>query len=193
MQTTLSDLTSQLAVLKRPTPGDSSEIKALMIRANNAERRLANAQNQLAAAEEKMAAMNQKTTAADSKWEARVKEYEARLRAAEEKVKRERQGYKERVLELENQIKCVVVFSGPPKSFTLRKMFCLIRLFDFFGSSDHYRDKGRLRRNGTSNWPILRPRCHRKWYHHHGSLVTLIPLLAFLRRCSNAAFFTLLP
>jgi len=54
-----------------------------------------------------MAAMNQKTTAADSKWEARVKEYETRLRTAEEKVKRERQGYKERVLELENQIKCV--------------------------------------------------------------------------------------
>ena len=78
-----------------------------MIRANNADRRLANAQNQLAAAEEKMAAMNQKTTAADSKWEARVKEYETRLRTAEEKVKRERQGYKERVLELENQIKCV--------------------------------------------------------------------------------------
>ena len=107
-QTTLSDLTAQLAILKRPTPGDSNEVKALMIRANNAERRLANAQNQLAAAEEKMAAMNQKTSAADSKWEARVKEYEARLRAAEEKVKRERQGYKERVLELETQIKCVV-------------------------------------------------------------------------------------
>ena len=69
---------------------------------------MANAQNQLAAAEEKMAAMNQKTTAADSKWEARVKEYESRLRAAEEKVKRERQGYKERVVELETQIKCVV-------------------------------------------------------------------------------------
>jgi predicted nucleic acid-binding Zn-ribbon protein len=93
--------------LKRPTTGDSNEVKALMIRANNADRRLANAQNQLAAAEEKMAAMNQKTTAADSKWEARVKEYETRLRTAEEKVKRERQGYKERVLELENQIKCV--------------------------------------------------------------------------------------
>jgi len=107
--------------LKRPTPGDSNEIKALMIRANNAERRLANAQNQLAAAEEKMAAMNQKTAATDSKWEARVKEYETRLRAAEEKVKRERQGYKERVLELENQVKCVfgwpygsnVVLIGP--------------------------------------------------------------------------------
>jgi len=105
-------VTSQLAILKRPTPGDSNEVKALMIRVNNSERRLANAQNQLAAAEEKMAAMNQKTTAADNKWEARVKEYETRLRTAEEKVKRERQGYKERVLELENQIKCVS--SGRP-------------------------------------------------------------------------------
>ena len=105
VQLNLSDLTSQLAILRRPAPGDSNEVKALMTRANNAERRLANAQNQLAAAEEKMGAMNQKTTAADSKWEARVKEYENRLRAAEEKVKRERQGYKERVLELENQIK----------------------------------------------------------------------------------------
>ncbi|KAH9055179.1 hypothetical protein EDB83DRAFT_2392317 [Lactarius deliciosus] len=104
-KSTLSDLTAQLAILKRPTPGDSNEVKALMIRANNAERRLANAQNQLAAAEEKMASMNQKTTVADGKWEARVKEYENRLRAAEEKVKRERQGYKERVLELENQIR----------------------------------------------------------------------------------------
>ncbi|KZV62762.1 hypothetical protein PENSPDRAFT_758485 [Peniophora sp. CONT] len=101
----LSDLTSQLNILRRPGPGDSNEVKALMARANNAERRLTNAQNQLAAAEEKMANMNQKTSAADSKWEARVKEYETRLRAAEEKVKREKQGFKERVVELETQIK----------------------------------------------------------------------------------------
>ena len=52
-----------------------------------------------------MAAMNQKTTVADNKWEARVKEYESRLRAAEERVKRERQGAKERVNELETTIK----------------------------------------------------------------------------------------
>ncbi|KAA1475865.1 hypothetical protein DENSPDRAFT_842743 [Dentipellis sp. KUC8613] len=100
-----SELSSQLLSLKRPGPGDSSEVRALHARANNAERRLTNAQNQLAAAEEKMASMNQKTVVADNKWEARVKEYETRLRAAEEKVKREKQGYKERVLELETQIK----------------------------------------------------------------------------------------
>ena len=107
LQAQLSDLTSQLNILRRPGPGDSNEVKALMARANNAERRLTNAQNQLAAAEEKMSVMNQKTTVADSKWEARVKEYETRLRAAEEKVKREKQGFKERVVELETQIKYV--------------------------------------------------------------------------------------
>jgi hypothetical protein len=112
-----------------------------MIRANNADRRLANAQNQLAAAEEKMAAMNQKTTAADSKWEARVKEYESRLRTAEEKVKRERQGYKERVLELENQIKCVS--SGWPHHSSC--------------CSD------------WSSWPILSPRCRTSLRHRRDS------------------------
>ena len=66
-------------------------------------------QNQLVASEEKIAAMSQKTMSADSKWEARVKEYEARLKAADERVKRERQGSKERVGELENNLKCVVV------------------------------------------------------------------------------------
>lgn len=63
------------------------------------------ANNQLLQHEEKISALNQKTTVADTKWEARVKEYEARLKAAEEKYKRERQGSKERVLELETQIK----------------------------------------------------------------------------------------
>jgi hypothetical protein len=61
-------------------------------------------QNQLLLSEEKMANVNQRTTSADQKWEARVKEYEARLKAGE-KYKRERQGAKERVLELENQLR----------------------------------------------------------------------------------------
>jgi len=52
-----------------------------------------------------MAVMNQKTAQADAKWDARVKEYEARLKAAEERVKRERQGSKERVVELEANVK----------------------------------------------------------------------------------------
>ena len=83
------------------------EIRALTARAQNAERRVINLQNQLLASEEKLTVVNQKTTSADNKWEARVQEYEKRLKAAEEKFKRERQGGKERALELENQMKCV--------------------------------------------------------------------------------------
>jgi hypothetical protein len=171
-QTTLSDLTAQLAILKRPTPGDSNEIKALMIRANNAERRLANAQNQLAAAEEKMAAMNQKTTAADSKWEARVKEYEARLRAAEEKVKRERQGYKERVVELETQIKCVrrcfpLALARGVHMPSNAVLLILVSLFFF--CLGHYRDKGKSLISGISSWLSSRPRCRTRWRRQHDS------------------------
>lgn len=66
------------------------------------------ANNQLLQHEEKISTLNQKTSTADAKWETRVKEYEARLKAAEEKYKRERQGGKERILELENQIKYVI-------------------------------------------------------------------------------------
>jgi len=51
---------------------------------------------------EKMANVNRRTTSADQKWEAHVKEYETRLKAGEERYERERQGAKERVLELEN-------------------------------------------------------------------------------------------
>lgn len=107
IRATNSELTAQLSSMKRPGQAESLEIKALQARATNAERRLTNAQNQLASTEEKIANMNQKTTVADSKWEARVKEYESRIKAAEERVKRERQGAKERVAELETNIKYV--------------------------------------------------------------------------------------
>ncbi|KZP16088.1 hypothetical protein FIBSPDRAFT_749256 [Athelia psychrophila] len=105
IKATNTDMATQLASQKRPGQGDGMEVRALSARATNAERRLINAQNQLAAAEEKMATMNQRNTNADGKWEARVKEYETRLKAAEERVKRERQGSKERVAELENNLK----------------------------------------------------------------------------------------
>ncbi|KDR79017.1 hypothetical protein GALMADRAFT_64374 [Galerina marginata CBS 339.88] len=100
-----AEMTAQLSSMKRPGGGDAMEIRSLAARAANAERRLNNAQNQLLSTEEKIAAINQKNATADSKWEARVKEYEARLKAAEERVKRERQGSKERVAELENNLK----------------------------------------------------------------------------------------
>ncbi|KAG6844391.1 hypothetical protein H0H87_007203 [Tephrocybe sp. NHM501043] len=108
MQATNAEMANQLAGLKRPGQAtDAMEVRSLTTRAANAERRLNNAQNQLVVTEEKVAAMNQRSAAADAKWEARVKEYEARLKAAEERVKRERQGSKERVAELENNLKSI--------------------------------------------------------------------------------------
>ncbi|KAG9317962.1 hypothetical protein JVU11DRAFT_14 [Chiua virens] len=105
LKTTNADLVQQLATARRPTQGDSQETRTLLSRAVNAEKRLVVASNQLLQHEEKISSLNQKTSSADAKWEARVKEYEARLKVAEEKYKRERQGSKERVIELETQIK----------------------------------------------------------------------------------------
>ena len=116
-------MASQLAGIKKPGGSDAMEVRSLTTRAANAERRLNNAQNQLLATEEKIASMNQKNIAADGRWEARVKEYEARLKAAEERVKRERQGSKERVLELENNLKWA--FSCCDLASTLLTFSCL--------------------------------------------------------------------
>lgn len=109
LKTTVSELQAQLVSIRKPGQGDSMEVRALAARANNAERRITNLQNQLVLSEEKLTTINQKTVAADSKWDVRVKEYETRLKKAEEAVKRERQGAKERVFELETQLKSVSV------------------------------------------------------------------------------------
>ncbi|CAK5262180.1 unnamed protein product [Mycena citricolor] len=103
LRATNVDLSNQLS--RKQSSSDPMEVRSLSTRAANAERRLNNAQNQLLATEEKVALMTQRSATADSKWEARVKEYELRLKAAEERVKRERQGGKERVAELESNIK----------------------------------------------------------------------------------------
>lgn len=108
------------------------EIRSLSARAVTAERRLNNAQNQLLATEEKVASMSQKTAAADSKWEARVKEYEARLKSAEERVKRERQGSKERVNELENQLKSE---SFVLRTYDFRYSCCSLPFLDLYSDS----------------------------------------------------------
>lgn len=65
--------------------GEGQSQDALTLRAEAAEKRLGEA--------------TAKYSASESKWAARVQELEARMRAAEEKVKRERQGAKERVAE----------------------------------------------------------------------------------------------
>ena len=119
LKTTVSELQAQLVSIRKPGQGDSMEVRALAARANNAERRITNLQNQLLLSEEKLTTVNQKTVAADSKWEVRVKEYEARLKKAEEAVKRERQGAKERVFELETQLKSVLLISRSPGYWVL--------------------------------------------------------------------------
>ncbi|CAE6345699.1 unnamed protein product [Rhizoctonia solani] len=103
------ELTIQLRQLRRASSGEgvqaNTEIKSLIARAQNAERRLQNAQNQLASAEEKFTQQSDRNSSSELRWEARVREYEARVKAAEEKVKRERQGAKERTAELENAVR----------------------------------------------------------------------------------------
>jgi chromosome segregation ATPase len=124
MKATNADLTSQITVARRPAHSDSQETKTLLSRAVNAEKRLVVVQNQLLLSEEKMANVNQRTTSTDQKWEARVKEYEARLKAGEEKYKRERQGAKERVLELENQLRSANLPPTRCSSFCLFDVVC---------------------------------------------------------------------
>lgn len=95
---------------------DSSERRALLARALGAERRLQNAQGQLAATESLVDAINGKTGEANAKWEARVREYENLLKRAEERYKKERQGSKEAVRDMDGTIKWVslpsVIASG---------------------------------------------------------------------------------
>lgn len=52
--------------------------------------------------------MQGKAGKAEDKWEARVKEYENRLRIAGEKIKTEKQGGKERAMQLESQVRYVL-------------------------------------------------------------------------------------
>jgi len=55
--------------------------------------------------QEATATSDSKHQTAISKWEARVKEYERRLREAGEMIKVEKQGGKERVADLEQQLR----------------------------------------------------------------------------------------
>jgi hypothetical protein len=77
-------------------------------RVSTLERRLAATQSQLKDAEDKLGEQRSKIGTAEGKWESRFRELEARCRSAEERVKRERQGAKERVGELMGTIKCVL-------------------------------------------------------------------------------------
>lgn len=104
-QATNNELSSQISSLRRPGQSDTMEVRSLSARAVNAERRLQNAQNQLLASENKIEVLTKKNVDVDNKWEVRVKEYENMLKRAEERYKKERQGGKEAVKEMENTIK----------------------------------------------------------------------------------------
>ena len=108
-KSTNAELQTQLASLKTrshlASPGDANKLSAVTTRANNAERRLAAAQTQATQAEERLVEAKSKYGEGEGKWAARIKELESRVRAAEERVKRERQGAKERVAELVEQMR----------------------------------------------------------------------------------------
>ncbi|EST05588.1 hypothetical protein PSEUBRA_005278 [Kalmanozyma brasiliensis GHG001] len=105
VKATNAELLSQISSLKTrnslSTPGDNNKLTTLTTRANTAERRLATALTQVSQAEDRLAEAKVKYGEGEGKWAARIKELELRCKAAEERVKRERQGAKERVAELE--------------------------------------------------------------------------------------------
>ncbi|KAG9014667.1 hypothetical protein FRB94_011845 [Tulasnella sp. JGI-2019a] len=88
------------------SPGEpsTSDLKAMATRVANAERRATHAQNLLLTKEEQANAQLDKYQAAEEKWAARVAEYERREKHALEKFKNERQGGKETVQALQNEI-----------------------------------------------------------------------------------------
>ena len=104
---TVSELQSQISSLKTrsslSTSSENTKLTTLNSRAQNAEKRLSQAQQIASTAEDRLAEAKAKYAAGETKWLARIKELEARCRAAEEKVKRERQGAKERVAEQQEQ------------------------------------------------------------------------------------------
>jgi len=69
--------------------------------------------------EAKLAEIQSKAGKAEDKWEARVREYENRLRVAGEKIKTEKQGGKERALQLEGQVRWVFCFFFSLSSFPM--------------------------------------------------------------------------
>jgi uncharacterized membrane-anchored protein len=100
------DLQSQLSSLRATSSADgSSELRSVTARAMSAEKRVNALSNQLASLQAQVAEQEGKHADATSKWEARVAEFEKRLKAANEKVKAEKQGGKERALQLEMTVK----------------------------------------------------------------------------------------
>ena len=108
-QSRSTDLNRQLtSTTSAHSINDNAQIKTLQDRALAAEKRANHSSNQLALLEAKLAELQSKSGKAEDKWEARVREYENRLRIAGEKIKTEKQGGKERALQLEGQVRWVI-------------------------------------------------------------------------------------
>lgn len=118
VKATNSELNQQVSSLKARvntsdmSPGSTHKIQTLSARASNAEKRLKATQDQLALVEQKFSEAKNKTGDAEEQWEARLRELMVKLREAQEKNKRERQGAKERVRELQQTIECVLRSDG---------------------------------------------------------------------------------
>ncbi|KAL1412952.1 hypothetical protein Q8F55_000701 [Vanrija albida] len=83
----------------------STQVRLLTERAQTAEKRANQAAQSVAQLEQRLSDIQSRSGQAETKWEARVKEYETRLRAAGEKIKAEKQGGKERAVQLEAQVR----------------------------------------------------------------------------------------
>lgn len=117
-QATNGELNEQLSSLKTRvtvadmSPGSNQKIQTLAARASTAERRLKATQDQLQVVETKFAEAKGKVATAEDHWQARLRELMNKLKEAEEKNKRERQGAKERVRDLQQNIRWVK--ASPP-------------------------------------------------------------------------------
>lgn len=104
------------------SPGSNQKIQALAARASTAERRLKATQDQLQAVETKFEEAKNKVATAEDHWQARLRELMNKLKEAEEKNKRERQGAKERVRELQQNIRFVERML--PNATALTRLIC---------------------------------------------------------------------
>ena len=97
----------------------AAQLSASLARATQAERRLTATTTQLNLVETKFAEAKDKVALAEGKWETRLKELKARAKASDERVRREREGAKDRVKELGESIKCDFPLFTTKESLTI--------------------------------------------------------------------------
>lgn len=107
-KSTNSELLQQISALRgqlsASSPGDQNKVNMLTTRLSVAEQRLSAAQTKSTKAQKLLEEAKSKHGRDEETWKQRMNELETRYKAAEERVKRERQGAKERVAELEKEL-----------------------------------------------------------------------------------------